>query len=162
MLINPTGPIYSPLDQTSEGTEPPLVTFGLKRSDEECAVVGSVLPSIWEGISESLHPLVKTSLHEYPRLGEEPLAVQETSNHEKSSPKKSISSSSNQSETEKVDNGLENLGCLPGTDIPRYLHLEPSLAMDWLEISWDDLRIKERVGAGTFSPYFLTGSTLLI
>lgn len=33
--------------------------------------------------------------------------------------------------------------------IPRYLNLEPSLAMDWLEISWDELHIKERVGAGT-------------
>ncbi|KAK4434251.1 Serine/threonine-protein kinase CTR1 [Sesamum alatum] len=34
--------------------------------------------------------------------------------------------------------------------IPRYLILEPSLAMDWLEISWDELHIKERVGAGSF------------
>lgn len=30
----------------------------------------------------------------------------------------------------------------------RYLTLEPSLAMDWLEISWDELHIKERIGAG--------------
>lgn len=36
------------------------------------------------------------------------------------------------------------------TTNPRYLHLEPSLAMDWLEISWDELHIKERVGAGSF------------
>ncbi|KAK4751827.1 hypothetical protein SAY87_020625 [Trapa incisa] len=34
--------------------------------------------------------------------------------------------------------------------LPRYLNLEPSLAMDWLEISWDELHIKERVGAGSF------------
>lgn len=33
---------------------------------------------------------------------------------------------------------------------PRYLTLEPSLAMDWLEIAWDDLHIKERIGAGSF------------
>lgn len=32
--------------------------------------------------------------------------------------------------------------------IPKYLNLEPSLAMDWLEIDWDELHIKERVGAG--------------
>ena len=31
---------------------------------------------------------------------------------------------------------------------PRYLTLEPSLAMDWLEIAWDELHIKERIGAG--------------
>lgn len=33
--------------------------------------------------------------------------------------------------------------------IPRYLSLEPSLAMDWLDISWDELEIKERIGSGT-------------
>ncbi|KAL8144096.1 hypothetical protein V2J09_017128 [Rumex salicifolius] len=38
----------------------------------------------------------------------------------------------------------------PASAIPRYLNLEPSLAMDWLEISWDDLHLKERVGAGSF------------
>lgn len=38
----------------------------------------------------------------------------------------------------------------PTTTNPRYLHLEPFLAMDWLEISWDELHIKERVGAGSF------------
>ncbi|KAL9667900.1 hypothetical protein QQ045_002269 [Rhodiola kirilowii] len=34
--------------------------------------------------------------------------------------------------------------------LPRYLNIEPSLAMDWLEISWDELHIKERIGAGSF------------
>ncbi|XP_065879539.1 serine/threonine-protein kinase CTR1-like isoform X2 [Euphorbia lathyris] len=52
---------------------------------------------------------------------------------------------SSQSELKEVDNqggsGLSN---------PRYVTLEPSLAMDWLEISWDELHIKERVGAGSF------------
>ncbi|KAJ8762618.1 hypothetical protein K2173_008057 [Erythroxylum novogranatense] len=33
---------------------------------------------------------------------------------------------------------------------PIYYNLEPSLAMDWLEMAWDDLHIKERVGAGSF------------
>ncbi|KAL3634043.1 hypothetical protein CASFOL_021097 [Castilleja foliolosa] len=36
------------------------------------------------------------------------------------------------------------------SNIPRYLNIEPSLAMDWLEIAWDELHIKERVGAGSF------------
>lgn len=39
---------------------------------------------------------------------------------------------------------------------PRYLTLEPSLAMDWLEIAWDDLHIKERIGAGNHSPLTIT------
>ncbi|KAI4321443.1 hypothetical protein MLD38_034823 [Melastoma candidum] len=38
----------------------------------------------------------------------------------------------------------------PIVTVPRYVNLEPSLAMDWLEISWDELHIKERVGAGSF------------
>ncbi|KAI3766215.1 hypothetical protein L2E82_16267 [Cichorium intybus] len=33
---------------------------------------------------------------------------------------------------------------------PRYLTLELSLVMDWLEISWDELHIKECIGAGSF------------
>ncbi|KAB1203935.1 Serine/threonine-protein kinase CTR1, partial [Morella rubra] len=49
-----------------------------------------------------------------------------------------------------VDSGLKNLGRFPAATILKYLNLEPSLAMDWLEISWDELHIKERVGAGSF------------
>ncbi|URD80193.1 STYKc [Musa troglodytarum] len=37
---------------------------------------------------------------------------------------------------------------------PKYLNLEPSLAMDWLEISWDKLEIKERIGAGSFGTVY--------
>ncbi|KAL3514288.1 hypothetical protein ACH5RR_027005 [Cinchona calisaya] len=36
----------------------------------------------------------------------------------------------------------------------RYLNLEPSLTMDWLEISWDELHIKEHVVASTFLLFF--------
>lgn len=40
-------------------------------------------------------------------------------------------------------------GSSPNVTLPRYLSLEPSLAMDWLEISWDELEINERIGAGS-------------
>lgn len=46
---------------------------------------------------------------------------------------------------------IKILGKFPSATTPRYLNLEPFLAMDWLEISWEELHIKERVGAGTFS-----------
>ncbi|ESQ54876.1 hypothetical protein EUTSA_v10024333mg [Eutrema salsugineum] len=39
---------------------------------------------------------------------------------------------------------------LPVDAISPYLTIEPSLASDWLEISWNELHIKERVGAGSF------------
>lgn len=48
-----------------------------------------------------------------------------------------------------VDDCVESECSFPSS-IPTYLDLEPSLAMDWLEISWDDLHLKERVGAGSF------------
>ncbi|KAL7085443.1 hypothetical protein ACP275_14G282200 [Erythranthe tilingii] len=55
----------------------------------------------------------------------------------------------NRSLMEINNNSQDNAKHHAGT-IPRYLNLEPSLAMDWLEISWDELHIKERVGAGSF------------
>lgn len=61
-------------------------------------------------------------------------------------PKVSFSESNGKTETRnKCYNNVKHHASL----IPRYLDIEPSLAMDWLEISWDELHIKERVGAGT-------------
>lgn len=50
----------------------------------------------------------------------------------------------------EVDNKVEKQCVFSTSTIPRYVDLEPSLAMDWLEISWDELHLKERVGAGSF------------
>ncbi|XP_039065522.1 serine/threonine-protein kinase EDR1-like [Hibiscus syriacus] len=55
-----------------------------------------------------------------------------------------------QSDLEEIGAVLDNQGIFSTISVPRYLHLEPSLAIDWLEISWDELHIKERVGAGSF------------
>ncbi|KAI4307511.1 hypothetical protein L6164_030689 [Bauhinia variegata] len=151
--------IYSSVDQTCERTDPRLLSFGLKESAAESEILGSILPSVQEGVSEALHPPIEASLHGHPGLGEATVVVQETFNDGiiiagssvvKSTTKQSTVSSSSQSELEQVDNTLENRGRFPAATIPRYLNLEPSLAMDWLEISWEDLRIKERVGAGSF------------
>ncbi|KAJ1424750.1 Serine-threonine/tyrosine-protein kinase, catalytic domain [Sesbania bispinosa] len=159
LLKHHKGSIYASVDQTCEGTEPPLNPFGLKGNEDECAVLSSILPTIHEDVSKALHPASEASLHEYPIVSEDAVVVQETSNNEiivtgssvvKSTFKQCILSSSIQSELKQLDNKIENQGCLPAGSVPRYVNLEPSLAMDWLEISWDDLRIKERVGAGSF------------
>ncbi|KAM7259432.1 hypothetical protein ACFE04_015173 [Oxalis oulophora] len=50
----------------------------------------------------------------------------------------------------KEDSEHESQVRLPAETVPRYVNLEPSLAMDWLEIAWEELHIKERVGAGSF------------
>ncbi|KAG2400007.1 Serine/threonine-protein kinase [Vigna angularis] len=155
--------IYGSVDQICEVTEPSLIPFGLEGNDEECSVISSVLPTIHEDDSKILHPDIEASLNEYPSLREDVVQLQEISNNEiivngssvvKSSFKRSILGSSSQSELKQVDNRSENKGCLPSGNIPRYLSLEPSLAMDWLEISWEDLRIKERVGAGSFGTVY--------
>ncbi|KAG5147961.1 hypothetical protein JHK82_014842 [Glycine max] len=161
LLKSHKGSIYASVDQIREGTEPSLVPFGLEGNDEECAVHSSVLPTIYEDVSKVLHPAIEASLHEYPMLSED--VVQETSNNEiivnessvvKSTFQQSMLGSSCQSELKQVDIRIEKQGCLPAGSIPRYVNLEPSLAMDWLEISWDDLRIKERVGAGSFGTVY--------
>ncbi|XP_068657061.1 serine/threonine-protein kinase CTR1 [Aristolochia californica] len=53
----------------------------------------------------------------------------------------------NSKDAENTVNSRENF-C--NATIPSYVNLEPSLAMDWLEISWDELQLKERIGAGSF------------
>lgn len=66
-----------------------------------------------------------------------------------------ITSFTGKSDVLEVQSSLENKEKHPDATIPKYLNLEPSLAMDWLEISWEELHIKERVGAGTFSFFLL-------
>ncbi|KAK7353017.1 hypothetical protein VNO80_18449 [Phaseolus coccineus] len=155
--------IYASVDQICEVTEPSPVPSGFEGNEDECAVRSSVLPTIHEDDSKALHPAIEASLHQYPSVNEDVVQVQEISNNEiivngssvvKSSFKRSILGSSSQSELKQVDNIIENKGCLPAGNIPRYVNLEPSLAMDWLEISWEDLRIKERVGAGSFGTVY--------
>ncbi|XP_043711725.1 serine/threonine-protein kinase CTR1-like isoform X2 [Telopea speciosissima] len=55
-----------------------------------------------------------------------------------------------QTELREIESKPENRGGFDHGTVPRYLNIEPSLAMDWLEISWDELQIKERIGAGSF------------
>lgn len=62
-------------------------------------------------------------------------------------PKVNVSS---QTDVQQIETRADKQDRFSSAAIPRYLNLEPSLAMDWLEISWDDLRVKERVGAGSF------------
>ncbi|XP_010433764.1 PREDICTED: serine/threonine-protein kinase CTR1-like isoform X2 [Camelina sativa] len=55
-----------------------------------------------------------------------------------------------ESEITEADTRKDKKGRLPVDAISPYLTIEPSLASDWLEVSWNELHIKERVGAGSF------------
>ncbi|KAH9756184.1 protein kinase domain-containing protein [Citrus sinensis] len=78
-----------------------------------------------------------TPIQEYSRLVEENVAIEAAYKEEIVLDKEDESK-------------LEKQGKFPVGPGPRYLNIEPSLAMDWLEISWDELHVKERVGAGSF------------
>ncbi|PNY15799.1 serine/threonine-protein kinase CTR1-like protein, partial [Trifolium pratense] len=102
------------------------------------------------GVSQALRPASEALLHEIPFVGKDPVVVKEISYNEIIANGSSVVNGI-QSKLEQVDNRLENQGA---GDIPKYVNLEPSLAMDWLEISWDELRIKERIGAGSFGTVY--------
>ncbi|CAN6229498.1 unnamed protein product [Urochloa humidicola] len=55
-----------------------------------------------------------------------------------------------------MDIGAENGNKenIAGATVPKRLSIEPSLAVDWLEISWEELELKERVGAGSFGTVY--------
>ncbi|GAU46717.1 hypothetical protein TSUD_244100 [Trifolium subterraneum] len=102
------------------------------------------------GVSEALRPASEALLHEIPFVGKDSVVVKEISYNEIIAKGSSVVNGI-QSKLEQVDKRLENQGT---GDIPKYVNLEPSLAMDWLEISWDELRIKERIGAGSFGTVY--------
>ncbi|XP_066349584.1 serine/threonine-protein kinase CTR1-like isoform X1 [Miscanthus floridulus] len=55
-----------------------------------------------------------------------------------------------------MDIGAENGNTenVPGANLPKPLSIEPPFAVDWLEISWEELDLKERVGAGCFGTVY--------
>jgi serine/threonine protein kinase len=89
-----------------------------------------------------------------PNLSEEKIAPQETCKEETvlledptamKQPNLSV-----EPEIVEADTRKDKKGRLPVDAISPYLTIEPSLASDWLEVSWNELHIKERVGAGSF------------
>lgn len=153
-----------PVDQTKFGMESSLMPLELKGNAQNC-LLQSTMPSCVQGdASQALDvapaaAAAVASLEESARLGEENIVVQQAYRKEIVVSRSQVISNSvkqpevrvfNQSEIEGVHGELVKQGRITAVTIPRYLNLEPSLAMDWLEISWDELNIKERVGAGSF------------
>lgn len=110
-----------------------------------CAKVSSMV--LTESVLRAL-PL------DIPNLSEEKIAPQETCKEETvlledptamKQPNLSV-----EPEIVEADTRKDKKGRLPVDAISPYLTIEPSLASDWLEVSWNELHIKERVGAGSF------------
>ncbi|XP_022941333.1 serine/threonine-protein kinase CTR1-like [Cucurbita moschata] len=117
---------------------------------EECALQSHILAPTDADASKNLGSVAGASLHENAVVIEEIYRKEEVVvgiSLDESSIDPSNLSLSTQIDSKEVESRSRN--CSASTH-PKYLILEPSLAMDWLEISWDELHIKERVGAGSF------------
>ncbi|KAJ7965834.1 Protein kinase superfamily protein [Quillaja saponaria] len=151
--------IYASVEQACKRMESSLMSIEVKGNAELSVLPGPVLPAVQGSVSEALGAASGSSLCEYSRLVEDNIVMQQSLQNDivvsgssviKNTFKLPNVGSSSQSELKELDNRLGKQGSFPAGTIPRYLTIEPSLAMDWLEISWDDLHIKERVGAGSF------------
>ncbi|KAF3447261.1 hypothetical protein FNV43_RR12441 [Rhamnella rubrinervis] len=111
-----------PINQASGGKESSLMPLELKQNTEHSVLQSSMMSSL-PG-SQVVNNSVKQSTLEV--------------------------SLPNQLDAQEVQSEADHGGKFSSLTIPRYLNIEPSLAMDWLEISWDELNIKERIGAGSF------------
>lgn len=129
--------VYNPLDEGCRGTQSTVVSSVLEKSE---------------------HPVIQRSdllaIQTIPEVLASPITVSTLSVEEyiQQSYRKDMVVQqpivdNSQPVAQEVD-GQQSM--FPISAIPRYLDLEPSLAMDWMEISWDDLHLKERVGAGSF------------
>ncbi|CAN6584209.1 unnamed protein product [Malus baccata var. baccata] len=151
-----------PGDQTRFGLESSLMRLELTGNAPHCLVQSDIPPCVQGDASEALDVTATTalaSLEECARLSEENVVVQQAYRKEIVVSRNQVISNSveqpkvtlySQSDLEGVHSELVKQGRITAVTTPRYLNLEPSLAMDWLEISWDELNIKERVGAGSF------------
>lgn len=138
----------------------------LKVNAEHC-FLQTPMPSCVQGdISEAVDVgAAMASLEECAGLGKENIVIQQAYRKEIVVSRSQVISSSDkssQSDLEEVDSKLEIQSRFSAVTVPRYLNLEPSLAMDWLEISWDELHIKERVGAGISSLFLESVLTCFI
>lgn len=128
---------------------------------KECVLHSHIMPSTDADASEVLGSVAGASLHENVVIEEiyrEEAVVAGISLNETSITPTKLSLST-QTDSKEVEGRSQN--CSASTN-SRYLTLEPSLAMDWLEIAWEELHIKERVGAGSFTSRHLCLNLFLL
>lgn len=137
LFESPKGFIYAPVEQASPEKDSSLVPLKLEGNPDALVVAAGELINECPGLAEK-NAIIESYKKEIIASGSS------IRNKVVKQPKTKLSSQPVKEDESK----LEKRGKFPATSIPRYLNLEPSLAMDWLEIGWDELHIKERVGAG--------------
>ncbi|KAF7850666.1 hypothetical protein BT93_L5136 [Corymbia citriodora subsp. variegata] len=140
---------------TSSGAERSAMPLELKHNISCCIYDNPVRSSLQLNVSEVLDASTGASTADSSKQVQGKYIMHQTYRKEisiagnqsaKDTTKQLNVSVSNQSDMEE----LESRGNFAAITVPRYVNLEPKLAMDWLEISWEELHIKERVGAGSF------------
>ncbi|KAI3417339.1 Protein kinase domain-containing protein, partial [Psidium guajava] len=140
---------------TFSGAERSVMPLELKHNINCCTYDNPVRSSLQLNVSEVLDASTGASTTDSPKQVLGKYIMHQTFKKEitiagnesaKDTTKELNASLSNQLHLEE----LESRGNFSAITVPRFVNLEPSLAMDWLEISWEELHIKERVGAGSF------------
>ncbi|KAH9756181.1 protein kinase domain-containing protein [Citrus sinensis] len=154
----PESPPYSGIIRKGQK----LKDIGLPKSSKDALVnqpraekESSLVPLKLQGNPKNSDAAAGAPIQEYSRLVEENVAIEAAYKEEIVVSESSViikqPNATLPSQLDKEDESkLEKQGKFPVGPGPRYLNIEPSLAMDWLEISWDELHVKERVGAGSF------------
>ncbi|KAJ0024667.1 hypothetical protein Pint_08499 [Pistacia integerrima] len=139
LFESPKGFINAPVEQASPEKDSSLVPLKLEGNPDALGVAAGELINEYPGLAEK-NVIIQSYEREIIASGSS------IRNKVVKQPKTNLSSQPVKEDESK----LEKRGIFPATTNARYLNLEPSLAMDWLEIGWDELHIKERVGAGSF------------
>ncbi|KAF8411354.1 hypothetical protein HHK36_003901 [Tetracentron sinense] len=157
-LENSKTSIYFPTNKACGRLEPSMTLQESKDNTGGC-IQSRTLSYVQDNASEALDAVGGISTLGHSKLDGDEVTVQEIckgcfgacgSSIINNLVKQSKACLCSQVEIREVKGILENRGRFPNVTTLRYLNLEPSLAIDWLEISWDELHIKEPVGAGSF------------
>ncbi|CAK9170420.1 unnamed protein product [Ilex paraguariensis] len=132
LLENPKEALYSPIDQRGGGELPETL--------DAATVAAGIVHEYSKPRGEKI--VIRQTCKKEGVMASGPVVSTAVKHHDKVP--------SSKSDSMEVRSRGEHRRIFPAPTIPRYLNLEPSLAMDWLEISWDELQIKERIGAGSF------------
>ncbi|XP_043714182.1 serine/threonine-protein kinase CTR1-like [Telopea speciosissima] len=150
LFANTKPPICFPIDNANGRLESPLMPLQYRDDKANCFQSNS---------SEALDAAPGMSVHGHSRLNRDKDLTYATCKESLIGKRNSVMCGAveqptvqlcSRMELREIESKLENQVGFANATVPRYLNIEPSLAMDWLEISWDELQIKERIGAGSF------------
>ncbi|XP_042493289.1 serine/threonine-protein kinase CTR1-like [Macadamia integrifolia] len=150
LFANPKPSMCFPIDDESGRLESPLMPLQYRDDKANCFQSNS---------SEALDAAPGMSMHGHSRLNRDKDLTYATCKESLIGKQSQVMCGAveqfklqlcSRMELREIESKPENGVGFATATVPRYLNMEPSLAMDWLEISWDELQIKEIIGSGSF------------